>query len=81
MQVKTEFIESESVGYRQIRLTFDNGKQATYFQEYKASGPWHRLEGGQKASIQLEAFIDSRVAFHRNRTKERLAELERAMNG
>ena len=79
--IKTEFVESQSVGFRQIRLTFEGGKSETYFQEYKATDGWHRLSDGVKASIQLDAFICKAVEGHQKRRADRIAALEAQMHG
>lgn len=84
MQIKTDFIESQTVGFRQIRLTFENGKQEKYFQEFaKVDGdPWFRLTDGVAAPHRLATFLDERKRFHQHRTAERIKSLERqALNG
>lgn len=80
--IKTEFIESESVGYRQIRITFPNQVSETYFQEFKSTDGWFRLADGERAKGYLDQFIQHEVEHHQKRKADKIASLERMeLNG
>ncbi len=75
--IKTEFVESQSVGYRQIRLTFPDGRRTTYFQEFKSTEGWFNLHNGVKAPATLAHFLDQQAAAHKANKAAKIAALER----